>query len=201
MPTYAPRQSTAVRTAKQQSVETTIGASPVARGFNALPSAAMTDADPGTLVANGTLPADWASVSGGVLSKNGTWTMTGVAPGGYLRSLRIKDSTGATNHWDMLVSEPYAGGKTYVAGMNIHNNGNVYAVVTGGAAPAPGTTSGAGTAAWLDTAGPTGTTDGIVVGGVTVNYIGKVQATIDNSNVATGQTVTINTFTNTDGNA
>lgn len=186
MPTYTPRQSTAVRTAKQQAIETTIGAAPVIRGFNTVPSAAMTDADPGTQIATGTLPSDWASVASGVLSKNGTWTLTGVAPGGYLKSLRIKDAAGTTNHWDLLVSEPWTASKTYVAGMQVHNGGNVYLCATGGTAAASG--------------GPTGTTDGITDGSVSWNYIGNVQATIDNSNVAAGQTITINTFTNTDGN-
>lgn len=181
------RQSTTVRTAKQASIETAIGTAPLLRLFNAVPSAAMTDADPGTLVATGALPTDWASASGGVLSKVGTWTVTGQAPGGYAKSFRIKDSAGTNNHWDGLVSEPWTASKTYVAGMQVHNGGNVYNCTTGGAAAASG--------------GPTGTGTGITDGTAVWAYLGLQQMTIDNSNIAAAQVVTVATFTNTDANA
>lgn len=182
------RQSTAVRTAKQAAIETAIGASPKMFVFDAAPSTNMTDADPGTQIANGTLPADWATQSNGVLTKAGTWTLTGVAPGGYAKSVRIKDNAGTTNHWDFLISEPWTGSKNYPAvGIQVHNGGNVYRVTTAGTSAASG--------------GPTGTGTGITDGSVVWAYVAPIEATIDNTNIAAGQQITINTFTNTDGNA
>ena len=185
--TYATRQSSAVRTAKQAAIETTIGASPKLYLYDDAPSAAMTDADPGNAIANGTLPADWATQAAGVLSKSGTWTLTGTNPGGYAKSFRLKDGAGTVNHWDGLVSEPWAGGKTYSVGMQVHNGGNVYGCTTAGTAAATG--------------GPTGTGTGITDGTAVWAYLGAQAMTIDNSNIANGQQITVNTFTNTDGNA
>jgi len=84
--------SVPVRNARLDTVESTIGASPLIELRSGDAPANCAAADSGTLLAQGTLPADWmAAASGGSKAKNGTWTIVGLATG-VIGHFRIKDA-------------------------------------------------------------------------------------------------------------
>lgn len=75
--------SVAVRDAQNDQMETTIGASPTLDIRTGAPPANCAAAALGTLIATGTLPADWLGASAsGLKAKAGTWTVTGNAAAG-----------------------------------------------------------------------------------------------------------------------
>lgn len=78
------QDSTTVRNARLDSIETTIGTVPILRIYNGTPPANPAAALSGnTLLAEGTLPSDWAAAaSGGSKAKSGTWTLTGQSGAG-----------------------------------------------------------------------------------------------------------------------
>lgn len=90
--------STAVRNARINAVEATIGTAPILEIRTGSPPANCAAADSGTLLATLTLPTDWEnSASGGASTLLGTWQgLTLVA--GTASHFRMKDSTGTTCH-------------------------------------------------------------------------------------------------------
>lgn len=90
--------SVAVRNARQDVVETTIGTTPHLRvGTGGAPADCAT-ADSGTLLVDITLPSDWANAAAaGAKTKLGTWSGTAVAAGtpGHWR---MKETTNVTCH-------------------------------------------------------------------------------------------------------
>ena len=76
---YDLRYSTAHRQVQSAAQVSDIGASPVLRFYNGTKPANVAAAITGTLLAQGTLPSTPLSSSGGVISKTGTWTLTGSA--------------------------------------------------------------------------------------------------------------------------
>jgi hypothetical protein len=105
--------SVEIRTAKQATIETTVGTAPILEFNSGSPPADTATARSGTLLAIGTLPSDWlAAAASGAVSKTGTWTATGVASGtiGYFRiyaagspSLCHMQGTVGTSGTDMTV--------------------------------------------------------------------------------------------------
>jgi hypothetical protein len=90
--------SAAVRDAKNDVVETTIGTSPKLQIRTGAQPASCAAADSGQLLCEITLPSDWmAPSSGGVKAKAGTWSGTAVAAG-TAAHYRIKDSAGTICH-------------------------------------------------------------------------------------------------------
>ena len=95
--------STAIRDAQNNQVEATAGASVIARVYNgSMPANCAAALSGNTLLAEGSLPSDWLTASSsGVISKNGTWTLTGQAGAGSGTAgtfFRIYDSGGSTCH-------------------------------------------------------------------------------------------------------
>lgn len=130
--------STAVRDARLDTIESTIGTSAIMKIRTGSAPADCGTADSGTVLATLSLPSDWmAAASGGSKAKTGTWQDASA------------DATGTAGHF------------------RIYDSG--------------------------------GTTCGIQ-GTVTATG-GGGDLTLDNTSIATGQTVTITTFTLTDGNA
>jgi hypothetical protein len=130
--------STAVRNARLDTVESTIGTTAVLKIRTGAQPADVATADSGSVLATLTLPSDWmAAAASGSKAKAGTWQDTSA------------DSTGTAQHFRIYASD----------GTTQHIQGSV--TVTGG-------------------------------GG---------DLTLDNTSLATGQSVTITTFTLTDGNA
>jgi len=88
--------SVAVRTARVTAIETTIGTAPLLRIYSGSPPADCATAASGTLLAEATLPSDWATESNGVLTKSGTWSDSAANATGTAGYYRIYDS-GGTN--------------------------------------------------------------------------------------------------------
>ena len=105
--------STAVRNARLDAVESTIGASAILEIRSGAPPATCATADSGTVLATVTLPADWmAAASGGSKSMNGTWQDTSADGTGTAGHFRIKDSGGTTCHIQGTVTATGGGDMT-----------------------------------------------------------------------------------------
>lgn len=102
--------SVAVRNARQDAIETTIGTSPKMRLLTGSPPANCATAQSGTLLCEIDLPSDWlGNASAGAKAKAGTWSGTGAAAGnvGYFR---IVDTAGTTCHMQGTVTATGGGG-------------------------------------------------------------------------------------------
>lgn len=89
--------SIAVRNARVDSIESTIGASAILRIRTGSPPANCATADSGTVLAEMTLPASWmAAAASGTAALSGTWQDTSANATGTAGHFRIYDSTGAT---------------------------------------------------------------------------------------------------------
>lgn len=103
--------SVAVRNAKLDAVETTIGTSAVLKIRTGSVPADCATADSGTVVATLSLPSDWmAAASSGSKAKSGTWSDTSA------------DATGTAAHWRLYASD----------GTTCHAQGTVTATGGGG---------------------------------------------------------------------
>ena len=128
--------STAVRNARLDAIETTIGTSAVLKIRTGAPPADVATADSGTVLASITCPSDWAAAaSSGAKAKSGTWQDTSA------------DATGTAAHFRLYASD----------GTTAHMQGTV--------------------------------------------GLGSGDLSLDNTSIASGQVVTISTFTLTDANA
>ncbi len=85
--------STALRNARADAIETTIGASPTLEWRSGAPPANCAASDTGTLLAVATLPSDWlGAASGGVKTLAGTWEDPAADAAGTVGHFRIKAS-------------------------------------------------------------------------------------------------------------
>lgn len=111
--------SVAVRNARLDAIETTIGTAPKLRILTGARPANCAAAQTGTLLAELTLPSDWMSnASAGAKALLGTWsgTASGTGTAGYYR---ITDSTGATCHEQGTVTATGGGGDMTVDNTSI----------------------------------------------------------------------------------
>ncbi len=130
--------SAAVRNARLDAIETTVGTSAVLKIRTGAQPADCATADSGSVLATLSLPSDWmAAASGGSKAKSGTWQDASA------------DATGTAGHWRLYASD----------GTTCHAQGSVTATGGGG------------------------------------------DLTLDNTSLASGQSVTISSFSLTDGNA
>lgn len=89
--------SVAVRNAKLDAVETTIGATAVLKIRTGSAPATCATADSGTVLATLTLPTDWmAAASSGTKAKSGTWEDTSADASGTAAHFRLYASDGTT---------------------------------------------------------------------------------------------------------
>ncbi len=103
--------SLAVRNAKLDVVETTIGTSAILYIYTGSPPADCATAATGTTLVTCNLPSDWmAAASGGSKSKSGTWSDTGADATGTAGYFRIYESTGTTCHTQGTVTVTGGGG-------------------------------------------------------------------------------------------
>lgn len=87
--------STAVRNARLDAIETTIGATAILRIRTNAPPANCGTADTGTILATLTLPSDWmAAASGGAKAFTGPWADSSADNAGTAGHFRIYDSGG-----------------------------------------------------------------------------------------------------------
>ena len=103
--------SVAVRNARLDQIETTIGASAVMRMFSGAPPANVAAANTGTNIATLNLPADYmAAASSGAKAKSGTWEDLSADNAGTLGHFRIYASDGTTCHMQGTITATGGGG-------------------------------------------------------------------------------------------
>ena len=103
--------STAVRNARLDVVESTIGTSAVLKIRSGSAPANCGTADSGTVLATCTLPSDWmAAGSGGTKSLSGTWQDTSADATGTAAHFRIYASDGTTCGMQGTVTATGGGG-------------------------------------------------------------------------------------------
>jgi hypothetical protein len=103
--------SVAVRNARLDVVESTIGTSPILTIRTGAVPANCAAANSGTVLATVTLPSDWmAAASSGTKAKSGTWEDTSADAAGTAAHFRIHDSTGTTCHAQGTVTATGGGG-------------------------------------------------------------------------------------------
>lgn len=108
--------STAVRNARLDSIETTVGTSAIIRIRTGAAPANCGTADSGTVLAEITCPSDWlAAASGGTKSKNGTWQDLSADNTGTAAHFRLYDSAGTTCHMQGTVTATGGGGDMEVS--------------------------------------------------------------------------------------
>lgn len=91
--------SVAVRNARLDAIESTIGTSAIMRIRTGSVPATCATADAGTVVATLNLPSDWmAAASSGTKAMSGTWQDTSADATGTAAHFRIYDSAGTTCH-------------------------------------------------------------------------------------------------------
>lgn len=120
------QMSVAVRNARADVVETTIGASAILRIRTGAQPATCATADSGTVLATMNLPADWmAAAAAGVKAKSGTWQDLLGDAAGTAGHYRIYDSAGTTCHWQGSITATGGGGDMELNNTNIAVNQEV----------------------------------------------------------------------------
>lgn len=111
--------SVAVRNARADAIETTIGASAIMKIRSGAAPASCATADSGTVLATLALPADWmAAASAGSKAKSGTWEDASADADGIAAHWRIYASDGTTCHWQGTVTGTGGGGDMEVSNVN-----------------------------------------------------------------------------------
>lgn len=102
--------SVAVRNARLDAIETTIGVSPLLDFRTGAQPADCAQADAGTELEHMSLPSDWlAAAAAGAKAKAGTWSGTADAAG-TVAHFRIKETTDTTCHMQGSVTATSGGG-------------------------------------------------------------------------------------------
>lgn len=103
--------STAVRNARLDAIETTVGVSAVLKMRTGAPPANVATADSGTVLATLNLPSDWmAAASAGAKAKSGTWEDLSADAAGTAAHFRVYASDGTTAHLQGTVTATGGGG-------------------------------------------------------------------------------------------
>lgn len=105
------QMSTAVRNARLDVIESTIGTAAVLKIRTGSAPANVATADSGTVLATLTLPSDWmAAASGGTKALTGTWEDTSADADGTAAHFRLYASDGTTAHLQGTVTASGGGG-------------------------------------------------------------------------------------------
>lgn len=119
--------SQAVRNARLDAVESTVGTAPTLEIRSGPPPANCAAADSGTLLATGSLPSDWMqAAASGSKALSGTWTLTGQSGAGTGTAyghFRIKQ--GATCHIQGTATPAGGGGDMTLTNSQIANGDTV----------------------------------------------------------------------------
>lgn len=180
--------STTYRNNALDAFETTTGVSAVLRIRSGTPPANAGAVRSGTVLMTANLPSDWmANASGGSKGLSGTWQDAAADASGLAGHFEIMDSGLTTCHLQGLVSMAWSATTAVVVGHQMHANGNVYRCTVAG------TTS---------STAPSHTTGTATDGTVTWQFVqAGTDMTIQNTNIAVGQQVTVDAFTLTIGGA
>lgn len=121
--------SVTLRTARVTAIETTLGTTPLLRIYSGAQPADCATAASGTLLAECTLPSDWATETNGVLTKSGTWSDSAANATGTAGHYRLYDSAGTTCHLQGSVTATGGGGDMTVDNTSFATN-QVFTVTT-----------------------------------------------------------------------
>jgi hypothetical protein len=103
--------SVGVRNGRLDSIETTIGTTPILRIRSGGPPTNAAATDTGDVLATMTLPSDWMSAaSSGSKERLGTWQDTSADDTGVAGHFRIYDSSGTTCHIQGTITATGGGG-------------------------------------------------------------------------------------------
>lgn len=112
--------SVAVRNARLDAIESTVGASAVLKIRSGAAPANCAAADAGTVLATMTLPADWmAAASSGSKAKSGTWQDASADASGTAGHFRVYASDGTTCHMQGTVTATGGGGDLVLDNVSI----------------------------------------------------------------------------------
>lgn len=118
--TMAVQLSTAVRNARLDAIETTIGTSAILKIRTGAQPANCAAADSGTVLATLSLPSDWlAAASSGSKAKSGTWEDASADAAGTAGHFRVYDSGGSTCHIQGSITATGGGGDMTLDNTNI----------------------------------------------------------------------------------
>ena len=198
--------ATSIRTAEATAIETDVGTSPIMRIYNGTPPANVAAALSGnTLLAQGTLPVDWATEASGVLTMAGTWTLTGQSGAGTGTAgtfFRIYASDGTTAKIQGTVSAQVqiATNALTAANGNVLNFASTTGVSVGMNVSGTGVPTGSTVVAVTSTTVTISQTSTAgVANATTVTFGGDL--VLDNNSIANAQNVNVSTFSITTGNA
>lgn len=119
-----------VRNAILDSIETSIGTSPVMKIFTGAPPTNPSDADSGTVLATINLPSDWmAAATSGVKVKAGIWQDNSADASGTAGHFRIYQTDGTTVAMQGTVTATGGGGDATINNASI-TSGQPVTVVT-----------------------------------------------------------------------
>lgn len=105
------QESVAVRNARLDAIEVTVGVSPILKILSGAAPANCAAADTGTVGITATLPSDWMSnASSGSKAKLGTWQDTSADNTETAGYFRLYDSTGTTCHLQGTITATGGGG-------------------------------------------------------------------------------------------
>lgn len=195
------QMSAACRTARLDTFEATVGASPTLEIRTGAAPANCAAAATGAVLATMTLPADWMNnAGGGVKTLLGTWQDAAADGTGTAGHFRINQ--GATCHMQGSVGAnvAIATNALTAANSNVLNFASTTGVTVGQMISGTGIVAGSqvlaltGTTVTMSLASTAG-----VANAVTITFSGDMS--IDNVSIVTGQQVNVTAFTLTDGNA
>lgn len=195
--------SVAVRNARLDQIESVIGTSAILRLRTGAPPADCAAADAGTVVAEMTLPSDWANAAAsGQKTLLGTWQDASANATGVIAHFRLYNSAGTVCGLQGTAGQSVA----LTTNALTAANGNVlnFASTTGVAVGM--NVSGTGIPADTTVVAFTGTTVTLsrtstagVANGASITFAPDM--VIDNASVNAGQQVSVTAFTMTDANA
>lgn len=190
------------RNAKVAALETTIGVDAKLEIRTGAAPANCAAAATGTLLATLSLPTDYlGAAAAGAVAKAGTWSGTAVADG-IAGHYRLLETTATTCHEQGAIglTTPTTSTGTWTAPTTAITLGASNADIVAGMG-----VSGTGIQHGTTVASISGTSlvlnqNALITGaGVTLTFTGD--ASMDNTNVRSGQTITVTSFTETAGNA
>lgn len=112
--------SVALRNARLDAIEATVGTSAVLKIFDGSLPANVAAADAGTVLATFSLPSDWmAGASSGAKAKSGTWQDSSADNAGTADYFRLYASDGTTCHAQGTVTATGGGGDLTLDNINI----------------------------------------------------------------------------------
>ena len=194
---------TTVRNNQLDQVEATAGTAAILRIYTGSAPANCAAAATGTQLSSMTLPTDWMNAaSGASKTKLGTWQDAAADATGTAGYFRIWDSTATTCHVQGTCGQSVtiATNALTAANGNVLNFASTTGVVVGMNVSGTGVPAGATVVAVTSTTVTLSHTSTAGVANAT-SIMFAYDLPLDNASIATGQTVTINTFTLNAGNA